>query len=82
MAIEIILYETVSGNCPVEEFLESLPSKQAQKITWVLELIEELPSIPSTYLKKLVNTDDIWEVRGLLEIIFSVYLGSLMALIS
>ena len=63
MVREILLYETVSGNCPVEEFLESLPPKQAQKVTWVLELIEELPSIPSTYLKKLVNTDDIWEVR-------------------
>lgn len=37
--------------------------KQAQKTTWVLRLIEELPSIPSSYLKKLVNTDDIWEVR-------------------
>ena len=52
-----------SGSCPVEEFLESLTPKQAQKTTWVLRLIEELPTIPSSYLKKLVNTDDIWEVR-------------------
>ena len=37
--------------------------KQAQKATWVLRLIEELPRIPSSYLKKLVNTDNIWEVR-------------------
>lgn len=43
--------------------MESLTSKQAQKVTWVLGLIEELPSIPSKYLKKLVNTDNIWEVR-------------------
>lgn len=45
------------------EFLESLTPKQAQKVTWVLKLIEELPSAPSNYLKKLVNTDDIREVR-------------------
>ncbi|MDZ7641255.1 MAG: hypothetical protein U5J62_04420 [Desulfurivibrio sp.] len=58
---EIIFYETASGSCPVEEFLESLTPKQAQKTTWVLRLIEELPAIPSSYLKKLVNTDDILE---------------------
>jgi len=40
-----------------------LSSKQAQKTAWVLRLIEELPAIPSSYLKKLVNTDGIWEVR-------------------
>jgi len=28
-----------------------------------LKLIEDLPSIPSQYLKKLVHTDDTWEVR-------------------
>lgn len=60
---KIIFYETPSDNCPVEEFLESLSDKQAQKTAWVLKLIEELPTIPAKYLKKLVNTDDIWEVR-------------------
>jgi hypothetical protein len=60
---KILFYKTVSGNCPGEEFLESLTSKQAQKVTWVLGLIKELPSIPSKYFKKLVNTDNIWEVR-------------------
>ena len=29
----------------------------------MLRLIEEFPDIPAKYLKKLVNTDDIWEVR-------------------
>jgi phage-related protein len=63
MLRQIVFYESRSGDCPVEEFLESLSPKQAQKTTWVLRLIEELPTIPSSYLKKLVNTDDIWEVR-------------------
>lgn len=46
------------------EFLDSLPAKAAQKITWTLSLLEELDSLPATYFKKLVNTDDIWEVRA------------------
>jgi phage-related protein len=56
-------YITEEGKTPVIEFLDSLSAKQAQKVTWVLQLIEELDVIPSTYLKKLVNTEDIWEVR-------------------
>lgn len=56
-------YRSESGNSPVEDFLDSLSGKQAQKMVWVLRLIEELEVVPSQYLKKLVNTDDIWEVR-------------------
>lgn len=60
---QIDFYRTSSGRCPVEEFLDSLTGKQAQKITWVLQLIEDLDHVPRQYFKKLVNTDDIWEVR-------------------
>lgn len=63
---EIVFYETDEGKKPVENFLDSLTAKQAQKVIWVLKIIEELPTIsaiPTTYLKKLTNTDDIWEVR-------------------
>ena len=60
---EIRFYKTESGKNPISDFLDSLNSKQSQKVTWVLQLIEELPMIPSQYLKKLVNTDEIWEVR-------------------
>ncbi len=60
---KIIFYTTEKGRCPVEEFLDTLGPKVTQKITWVLRLIEELPSVPRVYLKKLVNTDDIWEIR-------------------
>ena len=59
----IYFYRTESGSCPVEEFLESLQSKQAQKVAWVLQLIEEFDVVPVQYFKKLVNTDDLWEVR-------------------
>lgn len=59
----INFYRTESGDCPVEEFLDSLSGKQAQKVLWVLRLIEELDVVPQQYLQKLVNTQDIWEVR-------------------
>jgi len=60
---EILFYKTKSGECPVEVFLNSLDSKQAQKVTWVMQVVEELEKVPTTYLKKLTNTDDIWEIR-------------------
>jgi phage-related protein len=60
---EVQFYETASGQRPIEEFLDRLSSKQAQKVTWVLKLIEELDRVPVNYFKKLVNTDNIWEVR-------------------
>ena len=60
---EISFYRTVSGRCPVEEFLDSLTARQSAKVTWTLRLIEELEFIPKQYFKKLVDTDDIWEVR-------------------
>ena len=28
-----------------------------------MQLIEELPKVPAQYFKKLVNTDEIWEIR-------------------
>ena len=63
MKREVLFYQTDDGRCPVREFLDDLPGKTAQKIIWTLSLLEELDSLPSIYFKKLVNTDDIWEVR-------------------
>jgi phage-related protein len=51
------------GKCPIEEFLDNLSAKQAQKVTWVMRVVEELEKVPELYLKKLKNTDDIWEIR-------------------
>jgi len=61
---KIIFYEIEEGKKPVENFLDSLTAKQAQKVAWVLQLIEKQPNVPTTYLKKLTNTEDIWEVRA------------------
>jgi len=60
---EIIFYRTGSGKCPVEEFLDSLSAKNAQKVTWVMQLVEELETVPVKYFKKMVGTDDLWEIR-------------------
>jgi phage-related protein len=56
-------YRLPNDNSPVEEFLDSLTGKQAQKVLWVLQLIEELDGIPRQYFKKLVDSEGIWEVR-------------------
>ena len=59
----ISFYRTASGKCPVEEHLDSLSEEQVTKIAWVLKLVRELDQVPSKYLKKLINTNHIWEVR-------------------
>ncbi len=61
---EIIFYRTDADRCPVEEFLDSLSGKQAQKIAWVLRIVRDIEPVPPQYFKKLTNTDDIWEIRA------------------
>jgi phage-related protein len=63
MKRSITFYRTSSGKCPIEEFLDSLDSKAAQKVTWMLRAIEELNVIPENYLKKISGPEDIWECR-------------------
>ena len=60
---EILFYRTESGRCPVEEFLDSLSPKQAQKVIWVMRLVEELENVPIKYFKKMTGTKDLWEIR-------------------
>lgn len=60
---EILFYKTASQKCPVEEFLDSLPSKVAKKVTWVLGLLEDLDVIPAQYFVKMPGTDHVWECR-------------------
>jgi phage-related protein len=62
MVRKVQFYKTKSLKCPVEEFLDSLPGKVAQKIAWILSLIEEIEMVPKKFFKKL-NPSEIWEVR-------------------
>jgi len=59
----VIFYKTEDGKCPVKDFIDSLPGKVAQKVTWVLKLLEDLDIIPSSYFKKLIGSEEIWECR-------------------
>lgn len=43
--------------------MDSLSDKQVEKVLWVLRIIKEYERIPKQYFKKLINTDEIWEIR-------------------
>lgn len=43
--------------------MDSLPSRDAQKVAWVLSLLEELDLLPASYFKKLHGSEEIWECR-------------------
>jgi len=60
---EVIFYKTSAGHSPIDDFLNALNSKQAKKVAWVLNLVEELKVVPKQYFKKMTNTKDLWEVR-------------------
>jgi phage-related protein len=61
---KIKFHRLETGKCPVEEFFDSLTNKQFEKISFVLDLIEQIDIVPRKYFKKLKGTDDIWEVRA------------------
>lgn len=60
---EIAFYSTASGRKPVQEHLDELPDKTVQKISWVLRVVRDFDHVPTNYFKKMVNTEDIWEIR-------------------
>ena len=60
---EINFYKSESGKSPVEEFFDNLTAKQAKNVVWVLNMVEEHINVFSKYFKKIVNTDNLWEVR-------------------
>jgi phage-related protein len=63
MVREIKFFVSEHGRNPIEEFLDSLLPRQAQKVTWVMRLVEELKVVPKKFFKKMPGTDDIWEIR-------------------
>ena len=63
MIRNVKFYTKENGSSPIKEFLESLPNKLLQKVSWTIEVIESFRRVHSDYLKKLTGTDDIWEIR-------------------
>lgn len=47
----------------MQEFLDTLSPKQAQKTAWIMTLVEELEIVPGQYFQKMSSTDDLWEIR-------------------
>jgi phage-related protein len=45
------------------EFFVKQREKVQDKITWTLDLIEQLEKIPETYLKHIENTEGLYEIR-------------------
>ena len=60
---EVLFYKGADQDCPVREFLDSLPSKAARKVVWVLSLLEDLDIIPAHYFSKMSGTENVWECR-------------------
>ena len=59
-----IIYYSNNGTSPILEFLKSLPKKDVAKILREIDLLEEFGlSLGMPYIKKLVNSEDIWELR-------------------
>lgn len=61
--ISIHFYRLPNGRCPIDEFLDSLSGKKAQKVLWVMQIIEELEIVPRQYFKKLKDSESLWEIR-------------------
>ncbi len=47
----------------MEEFLDALSGKELKKVFWVFDLIEEVDDVPTSFFRKLHNTEEIWEIR-------------------
>jgi hypothetical protein len=60
---QIQLYETFAGKAPVEKFIRALSQKEKAKVLATLKYVEENEGVPSTVFCKMVNTDDLWEIR-------------------
>ena len=46
---KVYFFKRANGSSPIEEFINGLTNKQAQKVTWVLRLIEDMDIIPAQY---------------------------------
>ena len=58
----IKFYRTETNKCYIEEFMDSLNDKVAQKILAVFKIIESDEIVSSKFFKKLTGID-IWECR-------------------
>jgi len=60
---KIIYYEKRTGKKPVEEFLNQLHPKIQKKVFFVFSVIEEFQRVSTKFLKRIIGSDYIWEIR-------------------
>ena len=59
-----IIYYSNNGTSPILDFLKSIPKKDVAKILREIDLLEEFGlSLGMPHIKKLVDSDDVWELR-------------------
>jgi phage-related protein len=64
MSIEIEYYHKVSGEYPISDFIDNLPSKAQAKTMWTFELVESMGlSVGMPYVASMVGVKDLWEIR-------------------
>jgi phage-related protein len=71
---KIIFYKSIDEKCPVEDFMDTLSEKLAQKVLAVFKLIENADLVSSKFFKKLTGTD-LWECRIMWESNIYRFLG-------
>ena len=81
----IIFYETVSGNCPLEDFLETLSEKHHAKVIRDLELLEEFgKDLGGGYISNIKGK--LWELRicfagDISRIMYFIHKGSIFVML-
>ncbi len=59
-----IIYYSKNGKYPIIEFLSTLPKKDQAKILRDIDLLKEFGfSLGMPYIKKMKDTDNLWEIR-------------------
>jgi hypothetical protein len=58
----IVFYRSLFG-CPFENFLDSLPGKIVQKITWMLSAVEDLESAAELFFRETERGEEIMECQ-------------------
>ena len=60
---EIIFYQTDFNEKPVELFLTSIDAAPRAKIVRTLDLLRDLPVVPTKFWQKMRGAGNLWEVR-------------------
>jgi phage-related protein len=61
--VRTIEFYKCANRSPIDDFLEQLSDKQVSKVFWTMQVVKELPVVGGQYLKKLSNTNGLWEIR-------------------